>query len=214
MRPLIYIPVVHSETDLGSVGGEVRQRFQAAFGQEAWERRFSSVEAMWDGIGHKLLGLPLAWAEVRLYQDGLPECGREADIVRDLARQGSRNHQLLLEAMGRGATLMGTESAPLLVAEYRRIQKLVEAARQGAGDEVGLELRAEGERLLKARDAFIARRIDETLRPGETGVLFMGLLHRVDELMGPDLEIRPLVHSLPFGAHPPPRRGNRGSDGR
>ena len=133
--------------------------------------------------------------------------------MQDLAGKGSRNHRLLLDAMSRGATLMGTESAPLLVAEYQRIQRLIAAARQGAGDEVGLELRTEGERLLRERDAFIARRIDETLGAGETGVLLVGMLHRVDELLPGDVEVQPLVHSLPFGAHPARHRENRGSDG-
>jgi hypothetical protein len=212
LRTLIYAPIIHSEADLGSVGGEVRQRFQDAFGRGAWERRFSSVEAMWEGLGKKLLALPLKWERTRLYQDGLPVCGREAEIVRDLARQGSRNHQLVLELMSRGAILTGTESAPLIVAEYRRIQKLLEAARMEDSDAVALELKAEGERLLRERDAFIATRIDATLQEDETGVLFVGLLHRVDELLGDGFEIQQVIHSLPFGADPWRRMGNRGSD--
>ncbi len=215
LRSLIYVPIVHSEADLGSVGGAVRERYQEAFGRTAWERRFSSVDAMWEGIGRKLLALPLDWRRTRLYQDGLPVCGHEAEIVRDLARQGSRNHQILLEAMARGATLMGTESAPLIVAEYRRIQKLVEASRllESESDAVGLELRADGERLLRERDAFVADRIESTLLDGETGVLFIGLLHRVDEFLGGGFEIQHVIHSLPFGADPRRHLEDRGSDG-
>jgi hypothetical protein len=213
LRSLNYVPIVHSEADLGSVGGAVRQRFQEAFGQGAWERRFSSVDAMWEGLSRKLLGLPLDWTRTRLYQDGLPVCGRETEIVRDLARQGSRNHQILLEAMARGATLMGTESATLIVAEYRRVQRLLEAAQLEDSDALGLELRAEGERLLRERDAFIASRIDSTLQDGETGVLFIGLLHRVDELLGEGFAVSHVIHSLPFGADPRRRFENRGSDG-
>lgn len=212
MRTLIYAPIIHSEADLGSVGGEVRQRFQDAFGRGAWERRFSSVDAMWEGLGKKLLALPLSWERTRLYQDGLPVCGREAEIVRDLARQGSRNHQLVLELMSRGAILTGTESAPLIVAEYRRIQKLIEASRLEDSDAVALELKAEGERLLRERDAFIAARIDATLQEDETGLLFVGLLHRVDELLGDGFEVQQVIHSLPFGADPWRRIANRGSD--
>ncbi len=216
VRSLIYIPIIHSETDLGSVGGAVRERYQEAFGRMAWERRFSSVDAMWEGITRKLLALPLDWRRTRLYQDGLPVCGHEAEIVRDLARQGSRNHQILLEAMTRGATLMGTESAPLIVAEYRRVQKLVEASRllESESDTLALELRAEGERLLQDRDAFMAGRIESTLLDGETGLLFVGLLHRVDELLGDGFEVRHVIHSLPFGADPRRRQEDRGSDGR
>ena len=167
------------------------------------------------GSSRKLLALPLEWPRARLYQDGLPVCGHEAEIVRDLARQGSRNHQILLEAMARGATLMGTESAPLIVAEYRRVQKLIEASRlmESESDAAALELRAEGERLLRERDAFMADRIDSTLQEGETGLLFIGLLHRVDELLGDGFEVRHVIHSLPFGAGPRRRPEERGSNG-
>lgn len=215
LRSLIYVPIIHSEADLGSVGGAVRARYQEAFGKTAWEQRFSSVDSMWEGLTRKLLALPLEWPRARLYQDGLPVCGHEAEIVRDLARQGSRNHQILLEAMARGATLMGTESAPLIVAEYRRVQKLVEASRlmESESDVLALELRAEGERLLRERDAFMADRIDSTLLEGETGLLFIGLLHKVDELLGDGFEVQTVIHSLPFGAGPRRRLEERGHDG-
>ena len=202
MRALIYVPVVHSEVDLGSMAAEVQRRFEEVFGAHEWQRRFASVDAMWEGLRDKLLALPLPWHCTRLYQDGLPVCGREPEIVRNLAAKGSRNHQLLDELMGRGATLMGTEDPQLMLAEYRRIQTLVQAARERAPDTVAAELRHEGEVLLARRDAFVARRIDETLGDGETAILFLGLLHRVDELLDGKLEVRHLIHSLPFGADP------------
>jgi hypothetical protein len=202
VRTLIYVPVVHSEVDLGSLAEELRRRFEEAFGAEAWQRRFASVEAMWEGLRRMLLALPLDFPRTRLYQDGLPVCGRESEIVRELSAGASRNHQLLAELMKRGATLMGTEDPELMIAEYRRIQKLVQAGREQAPDSLVLELRREGEALLERRDAFIARRIDETLGAGETGILFLGLLHRVDELLDGSFEIQHLIHNLPFGADP------------
>ncbi len=202
MRALIYVPIVHSEVDLGSMAEEVRRRFQEAFGADEWARRFASVEAMWDGLRTKLCALPVDWSRTRLYQDGLPVCDREHEIVRELAAKGSRNHQLLVELMGRGATLVGTESPELMVKEYRRVQRLVHASRESAEDEAGEELKREGESILRERDAFIAARIDSTLREGETGILFLGLLHRVDELLGDAFEVRHMIHSLPFGADP------------
>ena len=202
MRALIYVPIVHSEVDLGTLAGEVRRRFQEAFGADEWARRFASVETMWAGLRAKLCALPIAWPGARLYQDGLPVCDREQEIVRELAARSSRNHQLLAELMDRGATLMGTESAELLVREYRRIQALVRAARERAPDARALELAREGETILRERDAFIAGRIDSTLQAGETGVLFLGLMHRVDELLDGKFEVRHLIHNLPFGADP------------
>lgn len=202
MPTLIYVPIVHSEADLGTMAGEVRRRFREVFGAEEWARRFASVEAMWGGLGAKLRTLPVDWTRTRLYQDGLPLCSREQQIVRDLADKGSRNHQLLVELMDRGAALMGTENAELMVREYRRILALVQAAQEGAPDARVEELKREGESILRERDAFIARRIDSTLHEGETGILFLGLLHRVDELLAGKFEVRHLIHNLPFGADP------------
>ena len=157
---------------------------------------------MWDGLRTKLCALPLSWPRTRLYQDGLPMCGRENEITRDLAAQGSRNHQLLVELMGRGASLMGTENPELMVREYRRIQRLVQASQERAPDLLGEELKREGETILRERDTFIARRIGSTLEEGETGILFLGLLHRVDELLDGEFEVRHLIHNLPFWADP------------
>jgi hypothetical protein len=62
------------------------------------------------------------------------------------------------------------------------------------------ELKREGEMILRQRDAFVASRIDTTLKDGETGILFLGLLHRVDELLKGEFEVQHLIHSLPFRA--------------
>ena len=200
MRGLIYAPLVHAEVDLGTMAAEVRRRFQATFGPDEWARRFASVEAMWDGLRAKLLALPLDWPRTRIYQDGLPVCGREREIVGELAAQGSPNHQVLTELVELGAILMGTEDPAAMLREYRRIQRLVHASRDGATVEHVEQLRREGQVLLRERDAYIAQRIDSTLEDGETGILFIGLAHRVDELLGGNLEVRHLIHGLPFGA--------------
>jgi len=208
---VIYVPIVHSEVDLGTMADEVRKRFEGAFGAQEWKRRCASVQAMWEGIRGKLLALPLVWERTRLYQDALPICGREAEIVQELAAKGSRNHQLLAELMKRGATLMGTEDAPLMIAELRRMQSLVQAAQQRVSDQAAVQMQREGEALLSKRDAFVAKRIDESLAEGENGVLFLGLAHRVDELLEGKFEVRHLIHSLPFGADPWRRLKESGS---
>jgi hypothetical protein len=202
VRALIYVPVVHSEVDLGTMAGELRRRFEETFGAAEWARRFASVETMWDGLRTMLCALPLNWSTTRLYQDGLPVCEQEREIVRDLAAKRSRNHQLLVELMERGAVLMGTERPDLLVKEYRRIQRLVQTSQEPASDASIAELRSEGQAILAERDAFIAHRIDATLKESETGILFLGLLHRVDELLDGKFEVRHLIHNLPFGADP------------
>ena len=49
--------------------------------------------------------------------------------------------------------------------------------------------------LLAKRDAFIAGRIDQTLLAGETGILFMGMLHNLAGGLPADIQVRyPLQH--------------------
>jgi len=75
--------------------------------------------------------------------------------------------------------------------EYQLIKDA--AAQKGA--ETGTDGRAN---YLAERDAFIANRIDKTLKDGETGVLFLGMLHKVDEKLTPDIVIDYLIYHLPF----------------
>ncbi len=183
VRRLIYIPIVHSEVDFGSLTHNLRKRYIDRFGLSGWRDRIKGVDAVWEEIRRKVLDLEIDFHKVKVYQDGLPTCGRELEIVRDLARQGSKNHLLLMELAERGATVMGTEDAQLVVEEYLRLRDGL--ARDGeGGDRVN-----PGEDLLGRRDLHIVKRIRETLGEGEVGILFMGLLHRVDEALGQDIEI-------------------------
>jgi hypothetical protein len=134
--------------------------------------------------------MDLDWSRVRIYQDGLPVCGHEAQIVRELAAAGSLNHQLLLELVERGATLMGTEDPQLLLCEYEAQRRRLgtvnsnEPARTPPGDTAA--------DLLRSRDSFIARRIAETLPEGETGLLFIGAAHRLDALKSSGMSVKTL----------------------
>ena len=207
MRTLVYVPIIHSEIDLGRMGASVRRRFVEVFGEAAWRRRHVMVDAMWQGLHDALMALEFPAAGVRLYQDGLPICGHEQQIVQELADKGSRNHQLLVALMERGAVLMGTEDPALVVAEYERIGQLERLERQRGAAAAARIGQQRGQRLLHERDVFIARRIEDTLREGEMAILLLGLLHRVDEQLQGDFCVRHVIHSLPFGMEGRPYRG-------
>lgn len=197
-RVLVHVPVIHSAEDLGSFAQGARERLSAILGKEAVARRIAAIATWWRDLEKRVSSLPLEWEKTRLYQDGLPVCEHELAIVTELSHKGNPNHALLLSLVERGATLMGTEDASLVLQEYRRIQSLVQAERAGKKDAPAL--RAEGETILKARDAFIAARIDSTLREGEAGILFIGLSHKVAELLHDKMEVQPLVLNVPVEA--------------
>ncbi|MBM4082729.1 MAG: hypothetical protein FJ278_23685, partial [Planctomycetes bacterium] len=95
---------------MGSMKASVRRLYVRRAGEKSWDRRVKAVEDIWRTIRAQVQALKLDYSRVRLYQDGLPNCGHEPEIVKGLAQSGSQNHQLLQELMEKGATVMGTES--------------------------------------------------------------------------------------------------------
>jgi hypothetical protein len=43
--------------------------------------------------------------------------------------------------------------------------------------------------MLRKRDAYVGRRINESLRPGRTGVLFLGLMHNIESYLAKDIVV-------------------------
>jgi hypothetical protein len=198
MRQLIYVPVIHSEADMGSMAEPLKKEFTDQFGFCGWNEHVKAVEDMWEGIRKRLSSLQLDYSKVRLYQDGLPACGRERHIVREVAAQGSKNHLLLLSLAEQGASLEGTEDEKLLLQEYRYIQAIMNEPNPAEKRRKAKSLRARRKWLLRQRDRFMGQRIDETLKEGETGILFAGITHRIDKYLPKDINISYLFFRLPF----------------
>jgi len=199
-RTLIYIPIIHTQADMGALSGSIARLKIKKLGKKGWEHNVNQVSRLWVRIEHILDELSLPYKRLRVYQDGLPVCGREMEIVRELANAGSRNHNLLLRLNDRGATIMGTESSELLVEEYQFIKEEFASGRPEPGLQGKARRRALKDSLLKRRDQYIARRINETLCAGETGLLFLGMLHSVRRWLDKDLRVvYPIVQALNHG---------------
>jgi hypothetical protein len=196
-RQLIWIPVVHAEADLGNMSELVQQIYVKRVGQAKWERHVEDVREFWARVQEAIEKLGLAWRRVRLYQDGLPNCGHEAEIVGTIAKSGSFNHQLLLKLIERGARIMGTESAALLIQEYELARQLLAS---GASAENGNSAGCveQNRLLLDLRDRYIAERIRRTLRRGETGLIFLGMLHSLKGRLPNDIRVTQLCAEASF----------------
>lgn len=168
----------------------VKTHYAKAIGPSGWSQRERALGELWRHIRESIRAFDLDEQHVRIYQDGLPVCGFEEKIVRELAEAGSCNHQLIMELIERGATLEGTEDPRLLMEEYQMQKQNIQG--QAFEDAAREEQGREAERLLKARDAYIATRIDATLKPGEVGLVFLGASHRLGALSSTDIQVSAL----------------------
>lgn len=197
-RRLIYIPILHTQQDMGSLALEAKEAFVGKFGQKLWRHHVRAIDEMWSGIKKHLSRLKLSHKSIFIYQDGLPVCGKELEILRHLAEQGSPNHRIVEGLVKKGATLVGTEDPNLLKQEYHWIKQILATNDNEQKKELLEEYGKVAPELLKKRDFFIKEKIIKTLPPGGVGLLFIGLLHRVDELLPTDIQVSYLIYRLPF----------------
>ncbi len=198
-RKLIYIPIIHTPKDMGDLSNSIRKVAAKVLEKQSLGQKDQLVNRIWTAIEEVIDSLDLPFEKVRLYQDGLPICGHEMEIVTDLANNGCRNHRLLEQLIRKGSVLMGTESVELLLEEYRLIKQTVSGRLDGNRSETPRDLQKKADILLKKRDHFIAQRINNTLGPGETGIIFLGMLHDLEELVDKKIKIvypitKPLSH--------------------
>lgn len=168
-RKLYIIPILHNAADLGSFGPKVLSRRSRS--------STALIDDLWEQIGDQLMSLDLDFGKLRVYQDSLPHCGFEITIVRDLATKGSANFRLLCDLLDRGATLMGTESPELLLRELNFARNPDLATPESLA------------KLAIDRDRYIANRIDQSLLPGEEGLLLIGMLHEVRSHLPASIEV-------------------------
>ena len=174
-RSLIYVPVLHSAGDMGSLAGAIPRPTEYS----------AQVGRYWDAVEADFHAMGSQWQEVRVYQDGMPDT-RPDIVARIVADVDSPNYRLLRWLASAGAVVTGTEDPVLLQEEYELLKASVtdEAARQAYA------ARAAG--LLESRDRYIATRIDDTLPSAGTGVLFIGLQHEVARILPPDIQVTSL----------------------
>jgi hypothetical protein len=178
MRTLIYVPIIHTSADLGSVAKDVSKRGIASLGEEIWAKHRKTVEGFWDVISDYFGSLDVKG--MKIYQDGLvgeDEVGK--NIVEETAKAGSRNYQLVAKLLKKGAVLVKTENFKLVKQEYDRLCAITQAKSILRRIIALLKYKLTKASLLNKRDAFIAQKIDKTLETGEKGILFIGAFHNI-----------------------------------
>lgn len=188
MKKLLYVPIIHAEADLGRVAPIIDKRSSQICGKERWTQHKKVVSGFWDSIANFFGALNAS--NLKIYQDGLMidgELGKK--IVAEGAKKGSKNHEIVLKLMEKGARIMKTEDLSLLKEEYKSIIKLSETKSPIEKMLVYIGYKLRKNPLMKKRDKFIAERINETLQDGEVGVLFIGVYHNVLPRISKDIMV-------------------------
>ncbi len=164
-RKLIHVPIVHN------VFSEHNWEFDEEFLKEPIVAAYlKEMNTFWKDVEQDLLERKVD----RIYQDAF--CGEEELYQKYVEkRKDSRNYNCILTLEEQGAELMPTEKYELILANsYAYHHNL----------EIGM--------IDFKRELYIAKKVDETLLSGETGVLFLGVGHSKDiqsifEILHPEI---------------------------
>lgn len=201
MRRLIIIPIVHAASDLGRLQGNIAEAKVKLMSESTIESGRRMVELFWSELKEAITCWSQDFSKMQIYQDALPIgpnqlLNIEQKIIDDLSAKGSENHRLLQWLSSRGAKIFGTEDPGLLLREYQLAQRSLKfydsdrTASQSDFDQHCEEQRM----LLESRDAFIVQRIEKTLLADHSGLIFLGMLHRLEPHLSSDIEV-----TYPFG---------------
>ena len=188
MRKLIYVPIIHMSADLGSIAKQVDERGIAGFGEEFWKKHKETVSGLWDVIVEYFAELQVK--DFKIYQDGMvahAEVGQK--IVEEGIKAGSKNYEIIDGLLKRGAILVQTENFALVKTERDRLVKITKATSTTKKLLAFLVYKFRKNSLLKKRDRFIAKQINETLHDGETGILFLGAYHDILPNLAEDIQV-------------------------
>ena len=188
MRTLIYVPVIHTSADLGSMAKDISKRGIRDLGEEIWTKHRETVEGFWDTISDYFDSIDVNG--MKIYQDGMvaeDEVGKQ--IAADTAKAGSKNYQLILRLLERGAVLMKTEDFKLVKQEYDRLLAITQAKSITRKIIAFIKYKLIKTILLNKRDSFIAKRIDQTLKADEKAILFIGAFHNVQKKLSKSISV-------------------------
>jgi len=189
MRTLLYVPIIHTSADLGSLAEEVDRKGLENFGENMWRDHLRTIDGFWDALSLYFDSIPVSGAKI--FQDGMIADGDLGlNIIQEGDKAGSKNHRLVSKLLHRGALLIKTEDFNLVKKERDRLLKMIRA-KTTAEKIFGLIIyKLTKKTLLKQRDEYIAQRIDQALKEGETGILFIGAYHHVQPRLPRDIKIK------------------------
>jgi hypothetical protein len=190
MKTLIYVPIIHSSADMGSLGEELKRKTVSELGKNKWQKHTDTVNGYWDTIGYYFENLDIAVKGIKIYQDGMFVDGDMAmKIIDEGSKSGSKNSEIVLNLIGRGAILIKTEDFKMVKDEYDGLQSILESKINIKKLFLLFRYKILKPIFLWRRDKFIAGRIAETLGQDETGIIFIGAYHNIIKRLPKDITV-------------------------
>lgn len=185
MRILYYVPIIHSESDYGSLGPKITQAIERRLGREVVRTIETMIENYWKLVREKVLNEIKDFQNLIIYQDSFPVGEREkilkffGYVIKDKPR--SQNYLLIKKLLEKGAVLEGTEDMNLVKEQVEIYQAAVNVSDSWEQQRTLEQNAGRAGQLTLQRDISIARRINETLSADGRGILFIGKAHKVIE---------------------------------
>lgn len=190
MRTLIYVPIIHSVADMGSLGDELKRKSVSGLGENLWQKHTDTVNGYWEAIESYFENINLYIKGTKIYQDGMFVDGEMAmKLIGDGVKSGSKNSEIVLKLINRGAVLVKTEDFKMVKAEYDGLQLILKSKSNVKKIVQLVRYKMMKPILLRKRDRFIAATIDKTLEQDETGILFVGAYHNVMKKLPKDITV-------------------------
>lgn len=189
MRKLLYVPILHSPADLGSISSDVADKGIALIGEERWKKHLKTIDLFWDSIEDYFHSLENV-NKLKIFQDSfIADRETSEKIVNEAALRGSRNYAIIKDLISKGAKIMKTEDLSLVKREAIYISKLVKSRNLIEKIIAYLKYKSSKGNLLKERDEFIAKTVNESLQKEETSALFLGAFHNVVPKLAKDIKV-------------------------
>jgi hypothetical protein len=192
MKKLIYIPIVHNKADLGSLGSQLSLEGERKYGISLWQNHLEQVDKSWDEIEIEISKQlkKISFDKIKIYQDGLPVAdGIGIKIVKDTAKKGSKNYNIIDNLLTRGAKLEIAENKEFLFKEYYLLSDISKAETHEKQLVAYLTYQELSQELLNDRDNYIANQINVTLNDGEIGIAFFGAAHSIIDKLNKDINV-------------------------
>jgi hypothetical protein len=191
-KKLLLIPIIHSEKEMGSLRNDIAEIIDEKFGKEKRDDHRKQVAEFWNNLS-VLISEILTRTQgtvIRIYQDGIPIGGEAgARLIAMGAKDGIPNFQIVLTIIERGGILEKTENPVLLKEEYEIVKAIVTAKTGPEREALSEKYKKRLYNLTIERDQYIAKRIAESLKDKELGILFIGATHEVVKYLPGDIDL-------------------------